>query len=122
MKFSQVTLYARVADAQGKRHYERIRHRNPQLGPGIIYCLRFEVDGKRKWETVGTDVNAASRRKGEREQELLSGVKAVAEAKPSPAQPESIEGHREAFLSDKRTSRKKNGELRDGKPSRHTIS
>ncbi len=113
MKLSQVTLYARITDAQGHRHYERINRRNPQLGPGIVYCLRYEVEGKRRWETVGTDLTAANQARMNKEQELLSGARAVDEAKPSPAQPDSLEQLREAFLSDKRTSRKKNGELRD---------
>jgi hypothetical protein len=60
MSLAQVTIYVRVTDADGHRHYERLNRRTPQLGPGKAYCLRHEVNGKRKWETIGTDLQAAA--------------------------------------------------------------
>lgn len=53
----EVGLYIRVGDGKHRR-YERVNRRNPQTGG--IYCLRFYENGKRKRESVGTDLNAAS--------------------------------------------------------------
>jgi hypothetical protein len=113
MSLAQVTIYVRVTDAQGQRHYERLNRRTPQLGPGMVYCLRYEVNGKRRWETIGPDLQAAATARVEKESALILDARSAAQPKPSPKAPESLEALREAFLSDKRTSRKKNGELRD---------
>jgi len=53
-----VSLYIRITESTGKRRYERVkRGRNPQMcGPHDVYCLHFYQGGKRKWETVGTDL------------------------------------------------------------------
>lgn len=67
-----VSLYIRITDQKGRRRYERIRRRSPQMcRPNDVYCLHFYECGKRKWLTVGNDLNSASRARGQKEQELL---------------------------------------------------
>jgi hypothetical protein len=34
MSLAQVTIYLRITDAQGHRHYERLNRRAPQLAGG----------------------------------------------------------------------------------------
>jgi len=106
-----VSLYIRITDEKGRRCYERIRRRNPQVcGPRDAYCLHFYAQGKRKWLSVGTDLNAASAARGQKEQELLVLSKDEAtQPKPSPAAPKTLEELRTAFIHDKRTTIKKDG-------------
>ena len=101
----QVSLYIRITE-NGKRRYERVNRRNPQTTGGV-YCLHFYENGKRKWQTVGTDLNAASTARLQKESSLLQQTKG--EAKPSPAAPRTLEELRTAFLHDKRTTFKKDG-------------
>ncbi len=101
-----VTLYIRITDEKGNRRYERVNRRKPQLSGGI-YCLHFyTLEGKRKWTTVGTDINAALRARMEKESELLTRP---VEAKPSSAAPKPLEVLRTAFIHDKKTTFKKDG-------------
>jgi integrase/recombinase XerD len=100
-----VTLYIRITDEKGNRHYERVNRRNPQLNGGV-YCLHFYENGKRKWATVGTDINAAIKARMTKESELLTNP---VEAKPSPAAPKSLEELRTAFIHDKKTTFKRDG-------------
>jgi integrase/recombinase XerD len=100
-----VTLYIRITDEKGNRRYERVNRRNPQLNGGV-YCLHFYENGKRKWATVGTDINAALEVRMTKESKLLSRP---VEAKPSPAAPKSLEDLRTAFIHDKKTTFKKDG-------------
>ena len=95
-----VSLYIRVTDEKGRRRYERIRRRNPQVcGPKDAYCLHFYEKGKRKWLSVGTDLNAANGARGQKEQELLLLSKDEAtRPKPLPAAPKSLEELRTAFI------------------------
>jgi len=66
-----VTLYIRITDEKGNRRYERVNRRKPQLNGGV-YCLHFYENGKRKWATVGTDINAALKARMEKESEQLT--------------------------------------------------
>jgi hypothetical protein len=100
-----VTLYIRITDEKGNRRYERVYRRNPQLSGGV-YCLHLYENGKRKWATVGIDINARSKLVWRKESELLSRL---IEATPSPATPKSLEELRGAFLHDRRTTRKRDG-------------
>ncbi len=101
-----VTLYIRITDEKGNRRYERVNRRKPQLSGGI-YCLHFyTLEGKRKWTTVGTDINAALKARMEKESELLTRP---VEAKPSSAAPKPLEVLRTAFIHDKKTTFKKDG-------------
>ena len=76
------------------------------------FYLRYEVNGKRVWESLTTQTCtfalAAARNK---ESSLLLGE--ANPPKPSPAKPKSLEELLKAFLHDKKTSRKKDGTLRD---------
>jgi integrase/recombinase XerD len=101
-----VTLYIRITDDKGNRRYERVNRRKPQLSGGT-YCLHFYTpDGKRKWTTVGSDINAALKARMEKESELLTRP---VEAKPSPEAPKRLEELRTAFIHDKKTTFKKDG-------------
>ncbi len=106
-----VSLYIRITDEKGRRRYERVRRRNPQMcGPKDIYCLHFYEKDKRKWLSVGNDLNAASAARGQKEQELLVLSKDEAtQPKPSPAVPKTLDQLRTAFIHDKRTTIKKDG-------------
>jgi integrase/recombinase XerD len=104
-----VSLYARITEANGKRKYERINNRHPQIGPNVVYCLHFYFNGKRTWETVGSDLNEALKRRVEREQELLSDRPKVEGAPTLPDSPQTLLELREAFLRDKKTTFKKDG-------------
>lgn len=68
-----VSLYVRITEKKGRRRYERIRRRNPQMcGPSDVYCIHSYQNGKRKWLSAGTDLTAANRARGEKEQELAA--------------------------------------------------
>ncbi|MGA9508001.1 MAG: hypothetical protein WBV55_05070 [Candidatus Sulfotelmatobacter sp.] len=79
-----VSLYIRITGAKGRR-YERVNRRNPQTGG--FYCLHFYENGKRKWETVGTDLNAASAARLAKESELLTNPQANP---PAPSEKDSL--------------------------------
>src|ERR1019366_6832618 len=95
MAISKVSVYTRTTDANGKRQYEQADHRT-SYPDGTIFCLRYEVDGKRKWETLTGDMithKYALCRAKLRESDLLMGainvakhapVVPVAAAKPEP--------------------------------------
>ncbi|MGB7600355.1 MAG: site-specific integrase [Candidatus Sulfotelmatobacter sp.] len=107
-----VSLYIRITEPNGKRRYERIkRGRNPQMcGPRDVYCLHFYQCAKRKWETVGTDLEAAVSARFKKESELaVRSKEAEAQPEPSPTAPKSLEGLRTAFIHDKKTTFKKDG-------------
>jgi integrase len=110
-----VSLYIRITDEKGNRRYDRVNRRKPQLSGGV-YCLHFYENGKRKWATVGTDINAALKARMEKESQLLTRP---VEAKPSPATPKSLEGLRTAFIHDRKTARKRDGSLRDADTISH---
>jgi hypothetical protein len=64
-----VTLYIRITDQNGRRHYERVNRRNPQTGG--IFCLHyFSPEGKRTWLTVGGDINQALNVRFKKESDL----------------------------------------------------
>jgi integrase len=118
IKAPTVSLYIRVTDAKGRRHYEplitsRFKARSPQpCGPRDNYALLYYVP-KMTWEQVGQDYNEAARKRSAKEQELLC-AKREKSAQPTPPQtPVTLEEQKIAFLHDKRTSRKKDGTLRD---------
>lgn len=106
-----VSLYIRITDEKGRRRYERIRRRNPQMcGPKDVYCLHFYEKNKRKWLSVGTDLSVANGARGQKEQELLLLSKdESAQPKPTPDAPKLLEELRTAFIHDKKTTIKKDG-------------
>ena len=111
-----VSLYIRITDEKGRRRYERIRRRNPQVcGPRDAYCLHFYEKGKRKWLSVGNDLNAASAARSWKEQELLLLSKKDL-PNPTSAAPKSLEELRTAFIHDKRAT---NQEGRHDSTSEH---
>jgi integrase len=76
MAISKVSVYTRTTDANGKRRYEQADHRT-SYPDGTIFCLRYEVDGKRKWETLTGEMityKYALCRAKLRESDLLMGA------------------------------------------------
>src|ERR1039458_8343769 len=73
MAISNVSVYTRTTE-NGKRRYEQAEHR--KLYPdGTIFVLRYEVAGKRRWETLkGGGVRYAMAIAKVRESELLTGA------------------------------------------------
>jgi len=111
IKAPTISLYIRISDEKGRRHYERVRPRSPQpCGPRDNYALLYYVP-KMTWEQVGQDYNEAVRRRAAKEHELL--LVAREERKRStqpdtpPKAPSSLEELRNAFLAQKRKERKK---------------
>jgi integrase len=85
MAIFSVSVYSRITDANGKRRYAQADHR--KLYPdGTIFVLRYEVAGKRRWETLkGGGVRYAMAIAKVRESELLTG--AINKAKNAPVVP-----------------------------------
>ena len=106
-----VSLYIRITDQQDRRRYERISRRNPQVcGPKDLYAIHFYEHGKRRWLSVGTDLNTANAVRGQKESELYLRAKAAAAPpKPSPVISKTLKQQRDAFLHDRRTTFKKDG-------------
>jgi integrase/recombinase XerD len=110
MRIPSVSLYIRINDEKGRR-YERIHRRNPQIcAPQDVYAIHYYENGKRKWVSVGTDLSAANAARGQKEQELALQSKEKSEPpKPSPAKPKTLEELRTAFITDRKTTIKKDG-------------
>src|ERR1017187_9182660 len=54
MAISNVSVYTRTTE-NGKRRYEQADHRT-SYPDGTIFCLRYEGNGNRKWETLIGDL------------------------------------------------------------------
>jgi integrase len=112
MQLPSVGLYIRIADEKGHRRYERVKrgHNFQKCGLRDVYCLHYYEGGKRRWLSVGTDIQAACQARSQKEQEmLLLSQGSKAQPKPSPATPKSLEELRAAFIRDKNTTFKKDG-------------
>jgi len=97
MAISKVTVYVRTTGVNGKRRYAQADHRKA-YPDGTIFCLRYEVAGKRKWETLkGGGVRYALAIAKVRESELLTG--AINKAKSAPVVPVSVEPKKPARLT-----------------------
>ncbi len=64
IKAPSVSLYIRISDETGRRHYECVRPRDN-------YALLYYVP-KMTWEQVGQDYNDAVRLRAAKEHELLA--------------------------------------------------
>ena len=103
IKAPTVSLYIRITDERGRRHYERVRPRSPQLcGPRDNYALLYYVP-RMTWEQVGQDFNEAVRCRGAKEQELFLSARSERERFPQPdaipTSPSSLEELRNAIRS-----------------------
>jgi len=91
IKAPSVSLYIRISDEKGRRHYERVRPRSPQ--------------------PCGQDYNEAVRRRAAKEHELLLAAREererATEPDATPKAPSSLEELRNAFLAMKRKERKR---------------
>src|ERR1035437_2834255 len=96
MAISNVSVYTRTTE-NGKRRYAQADHR--KLYPdGTIFVLRYEVAGKRRWETLkGGGVRYAMAIAKVRESELLTG--AINKAKNAPVVPVAKEPEKPARLT-----------------------
>jgi hypothetical protein len=108
IKAPTVSLYIRITDEKGRRHYERVKPRSPQpCGPRDNYALLYYVP-KMTWEQVGQDCNEAVRRRAKKEHELLQEAREQsAHPDTTPKAPSSLEELRSAFLAMKRKERKR---------------
>jgi len=105
-----VSLYIRVTDEKGRRRYES------ESAAGIRKCAdrktytasSYEKD-KRKWLSVGTDLNAANAARPKEQELLLLNEDEATQPKPSPPAPKSLEELRTAFIHDNKTTIKKDG-------------
>ena len=110
---TQVTLYIRRDPGVGK--FEKIRHGlNPQIATGReSYYMMWYDAGKRVYKNLGNDLGAANKAAVAKASELLLGTIPTEDPKPSPEVRRSLEELRVAFVTNKRMSRKKTGEMRD---------
>jgi hypothetical protein len=111
IKAPTVSLYIRITDDKGRRHYERVRPRSPQpCGPRDNYALLYYVP-KMTWEQVGQDYNEAVRRRSAKAYELLLAAReereSAAQADTTRKGPSSLEELRSAFLAMKRKEKRK---------------
>jgi hypothetical protein len=84
IKAPSVSLYIRISDEKGRRHYERVRPRSLQpCGPRDNYALLYYVP-KMTWEQVGHDYNEAVRRPAAKEDELLRAAREQRERSTRP--------------------------------------
>ena len=106
------SLYIRITNQNGRRCYERVKERKPQVcGPKDQFCLLY-YDPKQTWEQVGQDFGEALNRRFAKQNELFAKAKAGANAdnastgtrKEAPATPEAL---RTAFLTKKGKEKKK---------------
>ena len=75
IKAPSVSLYIRISDETGRRHYECVRPRSLQpCGPRDNYALLYYVP-KMTWEQVGQDYNDAVRLRAAKEHELLRAAR-----------------------------------------------
>lgn len=79
---------------------------NPRPQSGVFY-LRYEQEGRRVWEAVGTEYGPAQAALCLKQAALWRQEKV--EAKPSPVKPKTLEELRGEFIHDKRTTYKKDG-------------
>jgi integrase len=110
-RIPQVKLYIR-RNSQPGQPYEPVNLKDIKFPKdGDAYCIHFYThDGKRKWVTVGTDFKAAWTAVQDKQRELLSEAPATpATPKPSPDAPLTLEQLRGAFLTDRKSTFKKDG-------------
>lgn len=104
-----VTLYVRATDQTGRRKYVKLNPKKPLPG---VYCLRYEQDGKRKWQTVGTDLTAAMEAKYKAEARRFSG-KEVVEPKAAVPRRKTLARFSTEFIEAKRLTKKSDGSRLD---------
>jgi hypothetical protein len=78
-----VSLYIRIEAKDGSGRYDRVPAKNPPTcGPKDNYCLHYYEHGKRKWQQVGQDINAALKMRFETQLRLMNGTPATGSAVP----------------------------------------
>lgn len=107
---SQVSLYLRI-NKGGKRAYVAA-DRKKQAKEGV-YCLRYEVEGKRVWESVGESLNVALCALKDREIKFLKGELVSAAPKIHAAEKLTLAEQRTAFLELKELTKKPDGSRLD---------
>ena len=127
-----VSLVIRIRTAEGKQPYCKVVWENekkkrlkphyalvngvPEYHPEGTYHIRFTLDGKQVWKSVGKDAIWAVRQWQVNSCVINNptsiATAAVLEATTAPAK-ETLEQMREAFLERKRLTKKRNGESLD---------
>jgi len=125
----RVNLYIRIERDGGKRAYvvpdlkkqrTAIIGGKPDRHDEGVYYLRYEQDGRRRWEAVGNDLTMALTKRKMRDSELtlgfnsadIHGVIAKAQHKPAKKAPEAratLVDMRERFIAIKKTQRHTDG-------------
>ena len=99
----KVAVYTRATTGGSRRRY--VKATRGSTGP---FFLRYEIDGKRVWEGLGTRTYTFALADARSKESSLLREDATP-AKPSPAAPKYVEEFRTAFIHDKKTTFKKDG-------------
>jgi integrase len=99
----KVAVYTRATTGGSRRRY--VKATRGSTGP---FFLRYEINGKRVWEGLGTRTYTFALADARSKESSLLREEATP-PKPSPAAPKSVEELRTAFIHDKKTTFKKDG-------------
>jgi integrase len=99
----KVAVYRRATTGGSRRRY--VKATRGSTGP---FFLRYEINGKRVWEGLGTRAYTFALADARSKESSLLREEATP-PKPSPAAPKSLEELRTAFIHDKKTTFKKDG-------------
>jgi hypothetical protein len=102
----KVSIYTRATTGGSRRYVKATRG---STGP---FFLRYEINGKRVWEGLGTRTYTFALADARSKESSLLREEATP-PKPSPAAPKSLEELRTAFIHDKKTTFKKDGTALD---------
>jgi hypothetical protein len=98
----KISLYVRT-NRKGKRTYTLANTR--KQAPEGVYCLRYEVNGRRIWESVGTSLSGGMPALKTRELAFAKGeiLEAAQRKAANPAHPKpALAEQRDLFLSKKK--------------------
>jgi hypothetical protein len=98
----KVAVYTRATTGESRRYVKATRG---STGP---FFLRYEINGKRVWEGLGTRTYTFALADARSKESSLLREEATP-PKPSPAAAKSVEELRTAFIHDKKTTFKKDG-------------
>ncbi len=99
----KVAVYTRATTGGSRRRY--VKATKGSTGP---FFLRYEINGKRVWEGLGTRTYTFALADARSKESTLLREEATP-PKPSPAAPKSAEELRTAFIHDKKTTFRKDG-------------
>jgi len=103
----KVSIYTRATTGGSRRRY--VKATRGSTGP---FFLRYEINGERVWEGLGTRTYTFALADARSKESSLLREEATP-PKPLPAAPKSLEELRTAFIHDKKTTFKKDGTALD---------